>query len=93
MSEGGGSSSLLLASDWQRRRLIDYFIVMGYDQDQLAGRKGAGAGPGAGGGGSLLQRFPSVDWRDTPFIGKVPGSRLGISGMKIKPFFCFFQRV
>ena len=84
MSEGsvGGGGSGLLASDWQRRRLIDYFVIMGYDRDRLAGRKpGSSTGTAAAAAaqhpqhpnynqGGLLQRFPSVDWRDTPFIGK-----------------------
>ncbi len=61
-------------------RLVDYFVVAGYNHNLKRGSGGAGqngGNPGAnssGGGftcqGTILQRFPTKDWSDTPFIGK-----------------------
>ncbi|XP_067934289.1 myotubularin-related protein 13-like [Watersipora subatra] len=41
----------------QWRRLADYFIVIGYQQDK----------DGETGGGRVIQRFPEKDWPDVPF--------------------------
>ena len=55
-------------------RLVDYFVIAGYNH---ATKRGGASATGAGshGGftcqGTILQRFPSKDWPDTPFIGKI----------------------
>ncbi len=59
-------------------RLVDYFVVAGYDHQRGRRRpRGGGGGRDGGSGGSdafhcqgtILQRFPTQDWKDTPFIG------------------------
>ncbi|XP_030630678.1 myotubularin-related protein 5 [Chanos chanos] len=39
-------------------RLVDYFVVVGYDLDKRGGSEGQGR---------ILQRFPEKDWEDNPF--------------------------
>ncbi|XP_032805005.2 myotubularin-related protein 5-like isoform X2 [Petromyzon marinus] len=39
-------------------RLVDYFVIVGYDRE----KKGTGEGQG-----KIIQRFPDREWEDTPF--------------------------
>ena len=60
-------------------RLVDYVVIAGYDHHR--GRRSRENGGGGGdiedqpqdGGfhcqGTVLQRFPTEDWKDTPFTG------------------------
>ena len=55
-------------------RLVDYFVIAGYNHKR--GNGGASANSGGSGGsgitcqGTIVQRFPEKDWGDCPFIGK-----------------------
>ena len=57
-------------------RLVDYFVIAGYNH--ATKRSGSKTGTGSHGGftcqGTILQRFPTKDWDDTPFIGKLEKS-------------------
>ena len=57
------------------RRLVDYIVLAGYDH-QRGRNKGSKEGQGSGFQcqGTILQRFPSKDWPDTPFIGESDGA-------------------
>lgn len=51
------------------RRLVDYFILAGYDH-----QSGSPEGVFKGGGdfpcrGKILQRFPQTDWQNVPYHG------------------------
>jgi hypothetical protein len=48
-------------------RLVDYFVVAGYDHENH-GRRAERSGFTCQ--GRVIQRFPAKDWPDTPFIGK-----------------------
>ena len=54
-------------------RLVDYFVIAGYNHKRANGNS-ANSGSSGGGGftcqGTVLQRFPEKDWSDCPFIGK-----------------------
>ena len=49
-------------------RLVDYFVVAGYDHENH-GRRAERSGFTCQ--GKVIQRFPAKDWPDTPFIGKI----------------------
>jgi len=53
-------------------RLADYFAVVGYDHQAV--KESSSAVASAMGGfqcqGAVLQRFPTNDWKDTPFTRK-----------------------
>ena len=54
-------------------RLVDYFVIAGYNHKRANGSSGANSGNSGGGftcQGTVLQRFPEKDWSDSPFIGK-----------------------
>lgn len=65
-----------------RRRLVDYVVVVGYDRERFRRKRRRPGEAGGGGskqaearhqgppGGKVLQRFPTVPWPDTPFIGE-----------------------
>jgi hypothetical protein len=48
-------------------RLVDYFVVAGYDLNSHGRRQERG---GFTCQGTIIQRFPAQDWPDSPFIGK-----------------------
>ncbi len=54
-------------------RLIDYFVIAGYDHQKTHGTSSSKGGSHHGHGfacqGTIVQRFPLQDWPDTPFIG------------------------
>ena len=50
-------------------RLVDYFVIAGYNH--ATGKTGTGSHGGFACQGTILQRFPTKDWDDTPFIGKI----------------------
>ena len=60
-------------------RLVDYFVIAGYNHKRANGSSGANSGNSGGGftcQGTVLQRFPEKDWSDSPFIGKnYPGPK------------------
>ena len=51
-------------------RLVDYFVVAAFDRSPSghAARKKSGHAPG--GNGKIVQRFPTQDWKDVPFISE-----------------------
>jgi hypothetical protein len=54
-------------------RLVDYFVVAGYDHSNHGRRVERG---GFTCQGTIIQRFPTKDWPDSPFIGKDAENRL-----------------
>jgi hypothetical protein len=50
------------------RRLVDYFVVAGYDYSSRGRRPDRGDLTCQG---VVIQRFPKIDWPDTPFAGKI----------------------
>jgi hypothetical protein len=57
------------------RRLVDYVAVCGYDHARKAAASdeassSANRNDAFACNGKILQRFPSRDWKDVPFIGE-----------------------
>ncbi len=66
-SSSAPSSSYLGEED---SRLVDYFVLAGYDHGASSRERQPGKGDGGFHcQGRVLQRFPAKDWKDTPFIG------------------------
>lgn len=55
--------------DDEATRLVDYFVVAGYNHGNARDKdKKTGGGGGFTCQGTILQRFPATDWSDSPFI-------------------------
>ena len=77
-SSSSSSSALPSPCGAGRRRLVDYIVVAGFDHElerqrrKRTAARDRGRQAAAGGylcQGTILQRFPTRDWKDTPFIG------------------------
>ncbi len=70
------SSSKVTSMGSEEDRLVDYFVVAGYDHAKGGSIGGGGSNSKRGTDdgfsckGRVLQRFPKNDWKDTPFMGK-----------------------
>ena len=74
-----------------RKRLVDYFVIAGYDRHH-SGRRIPGRRDMENRmicNGAILQRFPTKDWRDAPFIGE----KVQNQTIDARSTFIFFQRV